>query len=425
MDPYNSKLTPPELSPAPVCKKDVFHPFTPQITIEEFVKVIVKDDRNLLLLIINQGANVNAIVSPPLLTATKFKQVSVLYFAIRGKYNNSAEILIRKGADVNYRVENMSVLDAAISVNSPYLCKLLIEYGADVNWVLDTITSLEFACRLQYHDIIEILLQNGARLEKYYNETNGAIPLVINQDDDITFRLFILYGLNVNTKDVYGTTILMNACEKNAIKIVKLLLEYNTKINLMNSFTKTALHYAVEYNSTECMELLLKFKAPVNFDHYPTPLDIAYSKDNLIAIRSLLEYGANVKTMRSFNVVKNMVNNEAILKLLSVCYAQSKEKCIITQFDDLLGVQLFKRATHVVDSTNINQRSVEGNTFLHIAAKNNMFDFVKILIEKGANPSIYNQNGLKPTDMSTDEKISNYLLNHELKHCSVFCIKNI
>ena len=52
----------------------------------------------------------------------------------------------------------------------------------------------------------------------------------------------------------------------------------------------------------------------------------------------------------------------------------------------------------------VNQTSSSGNTALHFAAVNNNYGVLEILLRSGADPSIPNEVGLIPIELSADNK---------------------
>lgn len=69
--------------------------------------------------------------------------------------------------------------------------------------------------------------------------------------------LFI-QGLNPDSKDEYGNTILTIAAQNDNKRIVKLALRYGSRINMPNSMGNTALHFAAEYNYNTVYEYLIQ-----------------------------------------------------------------------------------------------------------------------------------------------------------------------
>lgn len=68
----------------------------------------------------------------------------------------------------------------------------------------------------------------------------------------------------------------------------------------------------------------------------------------------------------------------------------------------LIGVEKLK--SYIDNGFNINAKDPEGNTELHRAADDNLFNKVKLLCEAGADVNIKNNKGLRPIDIVSLKK---------------------
>ena len=65
-------------------------------------------------------------------------------------------------------------------------------------------------------------------------------------------------GLNPDSKDEHGNTILIIAAQNNNKRIIKIALRYGAQINMQNMMGNTALHFAKEYKYDSIYEYLIK-----------------------------------------------------------------------------------------------------------------------------------------------------------------------
>ena len=65
-------------------------------------------------------------------------------------------------------------------------------------------------------------------------------------------------GLNPDSKDEHGNTILIIAAQNNNKRIIKIALRYGAQINMQNMMGNTALHFAKEYKYDSIFEYLIK-----------------------------------------------------------------------------------------------------------------------------------------------------------------------
>ena len=70
-------------------------------------------------------------------------------------------------------------------------------------------------------------------------------------------KLF-LEGINPDSKDKYGNTLLIISAQNNNKRILKICLRYGAQINMQNIMGNTALHFAKEYGYDDIFEYLIK-----------------------------------------------------------------------------------------------------------------------------------------------------------------------
>ena len=109
-------------------------------------------------------------------------------------------------------------------------------------------------------------------------------------------------GANVNKRDHYGLTPLIQAAISNNLDIAKLLLEHNAEVNRGDIAGCTALYWAAENNNYELCELLLKHGANPNLyttDSQPILVHPRLrGQKKLISL--LVDNGANVTFAKDF-----------------------------------------------------------------------------------------------------------------------------
>ncbi len=109
-------------------------------------------------------------------------------------------------------------------------------------------------------------------------------------------------GGNVNEKDAYGLTPLIEATLKEDLKIAQLLLEKGAKIDQEDISGQTALQWAVNRHHLPLCELYLKNKADPN--HYSAdgqPILVnPLLREQQVLIRLLIEHGANIDFAHDF-----------------------------------------------------------------------------------------------------------------------------
>ena len=65
-------------------------------------------------------------------------------------------------------------------------------------------------------------------------------------------------GVDPNSKDKHGNTLLIVAAQNGNKLMVKLALKHGALLNMSNCMGNTALHFAVEYDYTKVKDYLIK-----------------------------------------------------------------------------------------------------------------------------------------------------------------------
>eukprot|EP00027_Filamoeba_sp_ATCC50430_P004823 CAMPEP_0168560428 /NCGR_PEP_ID=MMETSP0413-20121227/11055_1 /TAXON_ID=136452 /ORGANISM="Filamoeba nolandi, Strain NC-AS-23-1" /LENGTH=851 /DNA_ID=CAMNT_0008591729 /DNA_START=131 /DNA_END=2682 /DNA_ORIENTATION=- len=188
--------------------------------------------------------------------------------------------LLSKGADVSERdVHGWTPLHCAAVNLHLKTCSLLLTRGADPNAVnLQSTTPLHYIIRGQYsEELIEV------------------------------FDLMIEKGVNLECKNKYDETPLMQAAAKGLTESVRFLLDHHANVNSQNTFKQTPLHKAVECGSVDTVLLLLKNGADPNIQaENGTPLDIAIreKKDEIADILQDTNF-SNDSTYTAFQSAKS------------------------------------------------------------------------------------------------------------------------
>lgn len=126
----------------------------------------------------------------------------------------------------------------------------LIEGGAAVNIVaVDSITPLHEACIQGQTQCVRLLLDAGAQVGHTVTCYNRAKPNGLHSSSvcnklTIVFLAYLwLCALQVDARNIDGSTPLCDACAAGSIECVKLLLEYGATVN-PPLFTFSPLHEA-------------------------------------------------------------------------------------------------------------------------------------------------------------------------------------
>lgn len=153
-------------------------------------------------------------------------------------------------------------------------------------------------------------------------------------------------------------------------------------INVSDTFGVTALHYAAGYDC-EVVKWLLNHGADplVKTNRGNTPLHVAaYTSSSVAASNCVLE----LMEQGGFN---DLFNIEGFTPLM----------CAVRAMND-------RSVGHIVQKCDVNLQHENGQTALHMAARNGYYGICDTLVEHGANPLLKDKGGDTPYDNARDCK---------------------
>jgi ankyrin repeat protein len=148
----------------------------------------------------------------------------------------------------------------------------------------------------------------------------------------------------VLSKDKFKRTPLILACKNGHVKVASLLLQHGSDWKQPDSSQNYPIHYAAGYGWLECIDLLVTAGADLNSNNMwkVTPITIAMLKNHTGIVEELLKH----------------------------------------------------------EGVDVNGKDDKGLTLLHMAcvdlSKPGILDFIKFLLEKGANPNLADLEGKTP-----------------------------
>lgn len=314
-------------------------------------------------LLVEAGADVNAGLWPPLLQAVEENNTAI------------AEYLIDHGARLNYPQYWGPLQIAPGTSNNIEMVKLLIARGADIN--VGLLNALQMSISDGRRDIFDLLIQCGANVNAKDYEGFTPLYFAIHNDDSDFMNILIANGAEVNTKYPGGETLLKSAAKTGRTEAVQFLLEAGANIN-ENDNGRTALHAMLDigssnYNkyrlSKDTLELLLSKGADVNLKDKDgrTPLHFAAESADGDIVELLLDKGADI----------NAKDDESGFTALHHA----------AQFGNENAAELL-----ITRGADINAKDNQGHTPLYTAV-NHDYKFAEFLISKGADSGIRTESG--------------------------------
>lgn len=283
-----------------------------------------------------------------------------LFYAIRAMQSNAAAYLITEcNADVNHasdssREESGELLWLAVTHQNIDIVKLLLDSGVDVNSLYNQRSILLTAAFSGNPLMVQIFIGSNARL-KHLKDIRNNKGIITHVERDIVKEM-VIRG--------YQSTL-------------KILLKNGADCSHMDDRGLTPLHYTVIRR----------------VDHGPYKISDSASLGNAPAAELLIQAGASIlKADKDGNTPLHLaaqVGAENVARVLLSSIAVHDTMPMSDDLPDPLEPGVCEprelRITDILEALN-----TRGFTPLCVAAGNIHYGMVKLLIEHGANPFVYN-----------------------------------
>jgi ankyrin repeat protein len=184
-----------------------------------------------------------------------------LHYAARHKNLELITLLERAGADLNaLDVDGIPPLGEAIQSSNSEVAKALVKAGAKVD--IHDYSALVHAAKVEQHEMVVFLLQNGARINAQPGGQETALHYAVLSNGVQTVSVLVKAGANVAIKREDGRTPLHVAVmghDKDLPRreIITLLLKAGAKADTIDFNGNSPLHEAVVYRDLETLKQLL------------------------------------------------------------------------------------------------------------------------------------------------------------------------
>ncbi|MEI0524438.1 ankyrin repeat domain-containing protein [Brachyspira murdochii] len=296
-----------------------------------------------------------------------FKDSTPLFLAVQFGYNDLAKELIKEGADVNARVDDMEteggmdMLYYAVRNNNPEMTKILIDKGLDKNrdYGYEYSTYLtDIAIGNNNLDVLKLLVKRGDSKET-------LIPEAVRENNIEMVKYLLSIGQDIDAQRFYDgfwvDSPLKVAAENGYIEMAKFLIDEGANLNSADDYMLYA------YNNYDITKLLV---------------------DN-----DIFNLNTNTTREEAIKLVKNSKYYE-IEKLLS-----SEDSNNIDGYDELMNAvskgDMKALEKLIKDDTDLNKQ-YDNITPLGLAAARNDKEMVKFLVEKGADINLEDGYGYTP-----------------------------
>ena len=180
--------------------------------------------------------------------------VTPLHVALIHDHDSIVQLLLDLGATVNHAANNgWTPLHIAASNGRPRTVQTLLDHKADMlskearGW-----TPIFVAAFRGHFDVVQLLLAHYQQSQQQQQQTRNQSTSCITFPHCTSNHNSNNITIHINAQDVYGQTLLMIACQRGHVKIVKLLLRHGARVHVRDEDGATALQLA----SRECREII-------------------------------------------------------------------------------------------------------------------------------------------------------------------------
>lgn len=302
--------------------------------------------------------------------------------------------LLNKGANIeakSYWGDRETALHCAALEGQEAAIRVLLERGAEVDTKAQSrSTALHFAVEGEKEMIVKLLIDKGANINiQRDNEAgNFAIHLAIQNEDERILVLLLDNRANITAQNRLGNTALHLAtsdiCRQ---EMTRLLLEKGADYAVRNHRGETPLHIAAANINTEAVFRMLRMGAAtvINVEDTDgnTPLTCVAAGSEPINVKRA--NSNRLSRHRSFERLPRR-NTDPVHE------ARAASVTIEATKNDIIKMLLENGA-------DVNHQGKRKQTALHLAAINGYEEMARILIEKGANVDLKDENGCTALDL--------------------------
>ena len=338
--------------------------------------------------------------------------VTPIFIALQLPNPGALELLLAWHADPNAPVSSAQFsetpLQYAVRTGNVRMASILIAAGAQVNTKgLQGRTALHVAGAGGHLDMIRLLVEKGADVNA--RDAEGASPL----DDAVwrgsldTVAILLAHGSHLNEADTQtGATPVNEAAYRGNTALVRYLLQFHPDLEIPDRRGFRPLDNAIRAGKEDAG--LLLFDAEPKERQTPQflgkTMDDAIRKDESLMVDALLRHGVSANGVLpsgytpldaaafggAVKAVGILLNNSADPNLNGPGGTTPLEDAALKGFDSIATLLLDHGA--LVNHLN----SGSGTTALYAAASFGKAEVVKVLLNRGANPSLCGANRKSP-----------------------------
>ncbi|CAG7566335.1 unnamed protein product [Fusarium equiseti] len=338
------------------------------------------------------------------------KNPTPLTYACLYGYLDIATLLVRRGASIDE--DDTGLLDLALRSGRKEIAKWLIDVAQVLRPSYDAVISL--AVEQGHTEVVAFLLDQGVPPDNDIDDTlifaepilvdasargyDAIVKLILAKggnceiannfgrrpihcaNSDAVIETLIKHGIDIHAQDRQGETCLWNAMRQLSLGGLKSLLKKGANVNARRFDGQTCLFEAVRRGRLEATDILCRNGADVNARDGAGNTCIHFLAANLIKLSPMLEI------LLEYEIDINAANFKG-----QTCLHLLGERQLVSNRRDEFFQSLEKQGI------DINCRDLDGNTPLHLATQRQKFALARFLIAHGADTSIRNNQGYRPS----------------------------
>ena len=330
----------------------------------KFLSSIYLNDTTSVKSFIRDDGNVNVVNNDGL---------TALHIAAMHDYYEILVVLLNAGANVNALTiphDLTALVLAAINGNVQIINALLLA-GSDVNLASQSGSALQFALLRKNWEAAIVLSLAGAGDGKCTDNIVAVLQRSVEKGyGDLTRFLLDRKYVDVNVELDHGENILIHAVKRNDRNLVEYLIRQGGDVNAASKPDGvTSLHVAAMNDYADIIHLLLDAGAKVN----------VADRHSITALRWTFVYNhvrvANILLLANATIEENLYSEASQNTLHWLSYKN---------YHEIAGMFL-----QMADYIDINRKmSADGLTALHVACLHNHYDMALVLIANGASVDI-------------------------------------
>ncbi|XP_044751495.1 serine/threonine-protein phosphatase 6 regulatory ankyrin repeat subunit A-like isoform X2 [Coccinella septempunctata] len=320
----------------------------------------------------------------------------------------ATEAILRSNEEVNLLdAEKRTALHAAAFKADAGITAALLQAGARVNakdakWV----TPLHRACSINADKVVALLLNASADAGARDRLWQTPLHVAAANNAYECVELLADHIPNIDVTDRSGKTALHHAAHNGHTYIVDLLISKGSSVNASDKKYFRPLHFAAQMGHCKTIDFLIKCGADINASdcNQCTPLHVAAANGNDSVCRVLLNAGADKDAQNTYGNTPLHIAclNGQQLVCQDLVNAGADPEAV--NFQGQTPLHISAASAHGAEcmmyllsqKVDVNKRSLDGRTPLHMTAIHGKFTRSTSLIDHGAIIDCTDKNGCTP-----------------------------